>query len=72
MSKRNFAVLGGGTAGWITAHSVRKMFPDDNVTIIYSEEKGIVGVGEATTPHIVDFLRSIDVDIFDFLKEFLF
>ena len=69
MSKRNFAVLGGGTAGWITAHSVRKMFPDDNVTIIYSEEKGIVGVGEATTPHIVDFLRSIDVDIFDFLKE---
>jgi protoporphyrinogen oxidase len=39
MKKRKFLVLGGGTAGWITAHSIRKLFPNDEVIIVYSEKK---------------------------------
>lgn len=69
MSKRKFVILGGGTAGWITAHTIRKWFPDDNITVVYSLEKEIVGVGEATTPQIVDFLTSIGISIPEFLKK---
>lgn len=66
--KRKIVVLGGGTSGWITAHSVRKYFPNDDITVIYSEKKGIIGVGEASTPHLVNFLKNIGVDLGDFLK----
>lgn len=68
MKKRKFVVLGGGTAGWITAHSVRNLFPNDDITVIYSDKQGTVGVGEATTPQMVDFLHSIGIDLFHFLK----
>ena len=69
MKKRKFVIVGGGTAGWITAHRIRQLFPDDEVTIIYSEEKGIIGVGEATTPHLTEFINSLGIDVFHFLKE---
>lgn len=68
MKKRKFVVLGGGTAGWITAHGVRKYFPNDDVTVIYSDKQGTIGVGEATTPQMVEFLHSIGVDLGHFLK----
>ena len=68
MDKRKFVIVGAGTAGWITAHYVRALFPNDEVTIVYSETKGIVGVGEATTPHMVNFLESIGIDLLHFLK----
>jgi tryptophan halogenase len=68
MKKRKFVVLGGGTAGWIAAHGIRKYFPNDDITIVYSDTHGTIGVGEATTPHMVQFLQSIGVDLAHFLK----
>jgi tryptophan halogenase len=68
MKKRKFVVMGGGTAGWIAAHGVRKNFPKDDITIVYSEKYGTIGVGEATTPQMVEFLLSIGVDLADFIK----
>jgi tryptophan halogenase len=68
MKKRKFVVLGGGTAGWITAHSIRKYFPDDEITVIYSEKQGTIGVGEATTTQMIEFLISIGIDLPHFLK----
>jgi tryptophan halogenase len=68
MKKREFVVVGGGTSGWITAHTLRKYFPEDNITVIYSKKLGIIGVGEASTPHAVNFLKSIGVDLGHFIK----
>jgi len=68
MNKRKFVVLGAGTAGWITAHYARILFPDDDITLVYSEAKGTVGVGEATTPQMVSFLEDIGIDLLHFLK----
>lgn len=68
MKKRKFVIVGGGTSGWIVAHTIRKYFLDDDITIVYSEKQGIIGVGEATTPHSVDFLNSIGVDLVHFIK----
>jgi hypothetical protein len=69
MKKRNFVVLGGGTAGWITALFLNRMLPNDKVTLIQNSKIGIIGVGEATTPPIITFLNNIGIDYRDVLKE---
>jgi tryptophan halogenase len=67
MNTEIISVLGGGTAGWLTALFCRQVFPNHRVVLIQSKEIGIVGVGEATTPHIVSFLKNLDIDIHDLL-----
>jgi tryptophan halogenase len=56
-------VLGGGTAGWMAAASLARVFRRHlEVTLIESADVPIVGVGEATIPPILDFLRFLGVD----------
>ena len=69
MNKLNLTVLGGGSAGWLTALYLRSIFSNDNITLIQSKEVGIIGVGEATTPHIVQFLRQLNIDPLDVIKK---
>ena len=58
-----YVVVGGGTAGWLTALYVKKFIPYSEVTVIASSEIGVLGAGEGTTPHFVKFLKKIDIDI---------
>ena len=64
----NFIILGGGSAGWITALFAKHLFPNDSVTVIQSPSVGIIGVGEATTSHSINFFRSIGLDPLDLIK----
>ena len=64
----NFLIVGGGTAGWLSALFVRANFPDTNITVIQSSEIGILGAGEGTTPHIIDYLDEIDIPVSDLIK----
>jgi tryptophan halogenase len=66
---KKYAIVGGGTAGWLTALFMKKTFPDSDVTLIRDKEIGIIGVGEATTPHIVMFLNQLGIDPIDVLRE---
>ena len=66
---QNIIILGAGTAGWLTALFCRKLFPRFNIKIIGNKKIGIIGVGEATTPPFVDFLREIDIDPLKLIKE---
>ena len=62
-------VLGGGTAGWMTAAGIAKLLPAiASVQLVESEEIGIVGVGEATLPHIRGFVEKLGIDEAAFMK----
>lgn len=65
----NVVVLGGGTAGWMTAAGLAKLLPESvRVTLIESEDIGIVGVGEATLPHIRAYVERLGIDEAEFMK----
>ena len=56
-------VIGGGTAGYLTALALRRRYPSLAVTIVESSRIPVIGVGEATNPDLVGFLhRTLGVD----------
>jgi len=61
-------IVGGGTAGWLTALYAKKLFKNDHITLIESQDIPIIGVGEATTPHLIDFLEELHIDFVDVIK----
>jgi tryptophan halogenase len=63
-----FVIVGGGTAGWITALLTKKFFPDAPITLIESGSIGILGAGEGTTPIFVDMAKQVDISLSDLIK----
>lgn len=61
-------VLGGGTAGWMAAAALSRRLPHAaSVQLVESEEIGIVGVGEATLPHLRGFIELLGIDEAEFM-----
>ena len=50
-------VVGGGTAGWISAIIIKTKYPECDITLIEDELQGTIGVGESTTVAFTEFLK---------------
>ncbi len=67
---RGILIVGGGTAGWLTAAYLARVFGERiAITLLESPEIGIVGVGEGTFPTIRATLHFLGIDESRFIRE---
>ena len=63
MKFNNICIVGGGSAGWMTASVLLKHFEGTkNITLIESPLVGTIGVGESTTQHFNTFIRYLELE----------
>jgi len=73
-SKRRLLIVGGGTAGWLTAAYLARALrlaerPHLEITVLESPDIGTVGVGEGTFPTIRNTLQFLGIDEAHFIRE---
>ncbi len=68
MKMNKIIILGGGSAGWMTAATMIKTFPDKEIILIESPNAPTVGVGESTIGGIRDWTKYLGIDDKEFLK----
>lgn len=67
-SIKRVVIAGGGTAGWMAAALLSKTLGRVlDITLIESDEIGTVGVGEATIPPLVLYLRLLEISEQEFM-----
>lgn len=62
-------VLGGGSAGWMSAAYLKKTLPTSEVTLVESPSIETVGVGESTLVQLKIFCKYLEIDEKQFMKE---
>ena len=64
---KNIIIVGGGSAGWMSAATLIRAFPDKNITVIESPDVSTIGVGESTLGHINGWLNYLNIEDKDFM-----
>lgn len=66
---KKIVIIGGGTAGWLTALVVNKFWKNTTVTLIESSKIGILGAGEGGTSNFGKILSLLDINQDEFFKK---
>lgn len=59
---QSIVIVGGGSAGWMTAAHLAVHLPELDITVIEASDIPTVGFGESTVPPIVDFMRRLGLE----------
>jgi tryptophan halogenase len=62
-------IVGGGTAGWMTAAYLAKNKISNDITVIEPTDIPRIGVGESVTPHVARFFEEIGIPTQDWMKK---
>ena len=69
MSKSTkIVIVGGGSAGWLTAGYLSKFHKDCEIELVESNTVPTIGVGESVTPHVDFFLTELGIDRHHWMK----
>lgn len=66
---KQVVIVGGGTAGWMTALWANKHLPNTKVTLLESESVGIIRAGEGTVSGVPQFFESLGISPFELIAE---
>jgi tryptophan halogenase len=70
VSIRKIVVLGGGSAGFLSALGIAKRLPGVELVVVRSTKMGVIGVGEGTIPSVVQFLHNfLGIEIGTFTRQ---
>lgn len=72
--RKRVLIVGGGTAGWITAAYLARMLAANlptgvEITLVESEDIGIIGVGEGTFPSIRKTLSRVGISESELIRD---
>jgi tryptophan halogenase len=65
---KNIIILGGGTAGWLTAIFIKQTYPDNNVTVIEDPDTPPIIAGESGSANLNKFYNYLGLSMDDFIK----
>ncbi len=70
MKFNSVVIVGGGSAGWMTAATLIKAFPNKKITVVESGDIPTVGVGESTTQLMRRWQEFLEIPNEDFITKF--
>ena len=66
---KKIVVVGSGTAGALAATYLKKYYNNIDILHIREETESKIGVGESTTPLLLNYFEVTGLSVQDFLKE---
>jgi len=69
VTRKKILILGGGTAGFITATTIVKFLPNFDVELVYNPNNPVIGVGESTTPIFTKWCHDVGISFQELVKE---
>jgi 2-polyprenyl-6-methoxyphenol hydroxylase-like FAD-dependent oxidoreductase len=61
MYPKSILICGGGTAGWMAANLMQHAWPECDISLVESDNIGIIGVGEGSTPYLKQFFAKLGI-----------
>ena len=69
MLMNDIKIIGGGSAGWMSAATLISQFPHKKITLIESPKIATVGVGESTLGLVNSWLTLLGIEDEDFMSQ---